>query len=49
MIVFQKVSKIYDGCIALNSVDLIIKPKEFVSLAGPSGAGKSTMLKLLIC
>jgi cell division transport system ATP-binding protein len=48
MIVFQKVSKIYDGCIALNSVDLIIKPKEFVSLAGPSGAGKSTMLKLLI-
>ncbi|MEK7067444.1 MAG: cell division ATP-binding protein FtsE [Patescibacteria group bacterium] len=48
MIVFQKVSKIYNGCTALNSVDLAIKAKEFVSLAGPSGAGKSTLLKLLI-
>lgn len=48
MIVFQKVSKIYDGCTALNNVDLTIKAKEFISLAGPSGAGKSTLLKLLI-
>lgn len=48
MIVFQKVSKIYDGCTALNNLDLTIKAKEFVSLAGPSGAGKSTLLKLLI-
>ena len=48
MIVFQKVSKIYNGCTALNNVDLTIKPKEFISLAGPSGSGKSTLLKLLI-
>jgi len=48
MIVFQKVSKIYNGCTALNNVDITIKPREFVSLAGPSGAGKSTLLKLLI-
>jgi len=48
MIVFQNVSKIYDGCTALDNIGLIIKPKEFVSLAGPSGAGKSTLLKLLI-
>ncbi len=48
MIVFQKVSKIYNGCKALDNVDLVIKPREFVSLAGPSGAGKSTLLKLLI-
>jgi len=34
--------------VALDKVDLIIKPKDFVSLAGPSGAGKSTVLKLLI-
>lgn len=48
MIVFQKVSKIYNGCTALNNVDITIKPREFISLAGPSGAGKSTLLKLLI-
>jgi len=48
MIVFQKVSKIYNGYTALNNVDITIKAKEFISLAGPSGAGKSTLLKLLI-
>ncbi|MBM3252610.1 MAG: ATP-binding cassette domain-containing protein, partial [Candidatus Omnitrophica bacterium] len=48
MIIFQNVSKIYDGCTALNKVSFDIKPKEFVSMAGPSGAGKSTVLKLLI-
>jgi cell division transport system ATP-binding protein len=48
MIVFQNVSKIYDGCTALDKINLTIKPKEFLSLAGPSGAGKSTLLKLLI-
>jgi len=48
VIIFQNVSKIYDGCTALNKVSFDIKPKEFVSMAGPSGAGKSTVLKLLI-
>jgi cell division transport system ATP-binding protein len=48
MIVFQNVSKIYDGCTALDKVNFEIKPKEFISMAGPSGAGKSTVLKLLI-
>jgi len=48
MIVFQNVSKIYDGCIALDKINFEIRPSEFVSVAGPSGAGKSTLLKLLI-
>lgn len=48
MIVFQNVSKIYNGCTALDKLNLVIKPNEFISLAGPSGAGKSTLLKLLI-
>jgi len=48
MIVFERVSKIYDGCTALDKVNFVIKPKEFVSLAGASGAGKSSVFKLLI-
>lgn len=48
MIVFQNVSKIYNGCTALDKINLEIRPRDFISLAGPSGAGKSTLLKLLI-
>ena len=48
MIYFEKVSKIYSPTsIALQDIDLIIQPKEFVSIVGQSGAGKSTLLKLL--
>lgn len=48
MIEFKNVSTIYDNnFFALDSVELEIKPGEFVSLVGPSGAGKSTLLRLL--
>jgi cell division transport system ATP-binding protein len=49
MIGFHKVSKIYSkNSIALEDIDLEIKPGEFVSIIGGSGAGKSTLIKLLI-
>ncbi len=48
MILYQNVSKIYDDCAALDKINILIKPQEFVSIAGPSGSGKSTLLKLLI-
>ncbi len=52
MIIFQNVSKIYNGngsqMIALEDINFTINPKEFVSLVGKSGAGKSTIIKLLI-
>ena len=52
MIIFQNVSKIYNGnghkMTALEEASFSINPKEFVSLVGKSGAGKSTVVKLLI-
>jgi len=49
MIAFHNVSKIYNkSSVALEDIDLEIKPSEFVSVVGKSGAGKSTLIKLLI-
>lgn len=45
----DNVSKIYkDGSLALDGVNITIKPKEFVSIVGHSGAGKSTLLKMIM-
>jgi NitT/TauT family transport system ATP-binding protein len=33
--------------VALDSIDLQLKPGEFVSLIGPSGCGKSTLLRIV--
>ena len=33
--------------VALNGVDLVVEPGEFVSLVGPSGCGKSTLLMIM--
>ena len=35
------------GVTALESIDLELKPGEFVSLIGPSGCGKSTLLRIV--
>lgn len=48
MIVFQNVTKTYNGSSALEKVNFKIQPTEFVTIVGRSGAGKSTVLKLLI-
>ncbi len=49
MINFTGVSKIYrDGTPALEDINAIILPKEFVSIVGHSGAGKTTLLKMLL-
>ncbi|MFM9927455.1 ABC transporter ATP-binding protein [Variovorax sp. H27-G14] len=42
------VSKRFDsGLQALGTVDLALRPGEFVSIVGPSGCGKSTLLRVM--
>ncbi len=49
MIRFYNVTKSYPKSgVALNRVNLHIKPGEFVSIVGQSGTGKTTMVKTLI-
>jgi ATP-binding cassette subfamily C protein CydCD len=49
-IVFDRVSVAYPGrgAPALDDIDLVLAPGEFVALVGPSGAGKSTIANLLV-
>lgn len=43
---FEAVSHDYDGLLALDRVDLALRPNEMLCLVGPSGCGKSTLLRL---
>lgn len=44
---FRGVSKRFPGVLALDNVDVEIRPHEVVGLIGENGAGKSTLLKIL--
>ena len=35
------------GVVALEDIDLEVRPRDFVSLIGPSGCGKSTLLRIV--
>ena len=47
MIELTAVRKQFGATVAVDHVDLIVKPGEFVGLIGHNGAGKSTLLKML--
>ena len=44
----EKITKEYDGMLALNNVSLTIHEKEIIGLIGDNGAGKSTLLNILV-
>ncbi|HDL19040.1 MAG TPA: sn-glycerol-3-phosphate ABC transporter ATP-binding protein UgpC [Bacteroidetes bacterium] len=47
-VVLKKVSKLFDkNIVAVDSVNVTVKDKEFIVLVGPSGCGKSTTLRMI--
>ena len=48
VVALRDVGKVYaNGIVALDGLDLAVRPGEFLSLLGPSGCGKSTALRLI--
>ncbi|WP_420799291.1 ABC transporter ATP-binding protein [Ktedonospora formicarum] len=43
----SQVTKSFGGLTAVGDVDLIIRPKEIISIIGPNGAGKTTVFNLI--
>src|SRR5438552_18584926 len=41
------VSKHFGGLAAVQDVDLIVRPREIISIIGPNGAGKTTVFNLI--
>ncbi|MCL5104059.1 MAG: sn-glycerol-3-phosphate ABC transporter ATP-binding protein UgpC [Armatimonadetes bacterium] len=46
-VVLKNLTKTFKNVIAVNSMDLEIKDKEFLVLVGPSGCGKTTALRMV--
>ena len=48
VVALSNVRKVFaNGVVALDRLDLDVRPGEFVSLLGPSGCGKSTALRII--
>ena len=47
LIELKGICKQFDGVVVLDSIDLDIFDKEFVTLLGPSGCGKTTLLRII--
>jgi len=45
----SKLTKEFDGLVAVNGIDLEINQGELFSLLGPNGAGKTTTIRMLCC
>ena len=43
----HNLTKVFPGCVALNSVNLAVPKGQIIGLLGPNGSGKTTFIKLL--
>ena len=46
-VTLEGVTKRFGRTVAVDAVDLEVKPREFISLLGPSGCGKTTTLRMV--
>ncbi|MCY4457649.1 MAG: ABC transporter ATP-binding protein [Acidimicrobiaceae bacterium] len=46
-VTLQGVTKRFGKTVAVEAIDLNVKPREFISLLGPSGCGKTTTLRMV--
>jgi NitT/TauT family transport system ATP-binding protein len=48
LVALRRVGKTFaNGVVALDGLDLAVRPGEFLTLLGPSGCGKSTALRIV--
>lgn len=43
----RNLTKVFPGCVALNSINLTIPKGQIIGLLGPNGSGKSTLIKTI--
>lgn len=48
LVELQDVSVRFDSVVALESINLKVKEKDFLGIIGPNGGGKTTLLKVLL-
>jgi len=46
-VVMENLRKVYDDLVAVDNLNLVVPPGEFLCCLGPNGAGKTTTIKML--